>query len=626
MDIILLPGLWLPATIWDAVADRAAGARPPTGPVALPGVDDGVADRTCSTTSSPPRSPPSMLPTGRSSSATRRASTLAWLVADRRPEAVAGVVMVGGFPSAPGAAYADFFPVVDGVMAFPGWEPFDGPDTADLDDAPLVTGSPASPCPCPAASPRATVRLLDERRFAVPVTLVCPEFDPDAGPRLDRRPATSPSWPGPSASRSSTSTAATGRWSRARSSWPACSTRPRPGDRGGAWRSPSSARCRDLGPVRRTGRAQQRDLRRLLVHRLPPRGPASAASTSGRSSRIGCSRATPTPRWSSTTRASPRAGASRQPRELPTIKHKRVYLAGPAPAARLAHHLLLGRPEASWPGRCPRRTRRGPRTDRRPRRWPRRGDPRGDRRTRGARPFPVHRDRRAVRGVRLRTAAPGRQARLDRQPHRRTTSVASLRASVPHGRRVPRPGAGRRRRGPARRVGDHGRRDPGRDGASPPRLRPRPTPALRGRRAHAGRRRAPRPHARLAGRDRDQEHRVVPQRQVARGDVAGSRCHQGSTHAGPPRSRRSRRHAEVRVHRCARRAGTGVGARDRSTRRSGCAGQEAAVVPRRRDHQPRHPDGRDQGRACHGPADAGRPRRRRRRRGALLRSCRERAR
>ena len=51
-----------------------------------------------------------------------------------------------------------------------------------------------------------------------------------------------------------------------------------------------------------------------------------------------------------------------------------------------------------------------------------------------------------------------------------------------------------------------------------------PAPALRGRRADADRRRPPRPHARLAGRHRDQEHRVVPQRQVARRDVAGARA------------------------------------------------------------------------------------------------------
>ena len=100
----------------------------------------------------------------------------------------------------------------------------------------------------------------------------------------------------------------------------------------------------------------------------------------------------------------------------------------------------------------------------------------------------------------------------------------TLMLRLPHRRRVARPGAGRDRRGPARRAADHGRGDPGRDGPAPARLRPRPAPEVRAGRADAARRRAPRPHARLAGRHRDQEHRVVPQRQVARGDVAGARA------------------------------------------------------------------------------------------------------
>ena len=50
-----------------------------------------------------------------------------------------------------------------------------------------------------------------------------------------------------------------------------------------------------------------------------------------------------------------------------------------------------------------------------------------------------------------------------------------------------------------------------------------PAPALRGRRADADRRGAPRPHAGVAGRHRDRQQRVGAQRQVARGDVAGAR-------------------------------------------------------------------------------------------------------
>ena len=42
--------------------------------------------------------------------------------------------MIGGFPQADGDSYASFFPIENGVMPFPGWEPFEGADSADIDD------------------------------------------------------------------------------------------------------------------------------------------------------------------------------------------------------------------------------------------------------------------------------------------------------------------------------------------------------------------------------------------------------------------------------------------------------------------------------------------------------------
>ena len=52
---------------------------------------------------------------------------------------------------------------------------------------------------------------------------------------------------------------------------------------------------------------------------------------------------------------------------------------------------------------------------------------------------------------------------------RRPASSLDRDASLPHRRRVARPGPGRDRRGSARRAGDHGRGDPGRDGPPPAR-------------------------------------------------------------------------------------------------------------------------------------------------------------
>lgn len=106
------------------------------------------------------------------------AASLAWLAADARPEKVAPAIMIGGFPATDGQPYADAFPRRDGVVPFPGWEPFEGPDAADLDEAARQRIA-ATAIPVPEGVATGVVRLRDERRFDVPVVLICPEFTPD---------------------------------------------------------------------------------------------------------------------------------------------------------------------------------------------------------------------------------------------------------------------------------------------------------------------------------------------------------------------------------------------------------------------------------------------------------------
>ncbi|HEX6918489.1 MAG TPA: alpha/beta hydrolase [Phycicoccus sp.] len=176
MDLILVAGLWMPVSVWDDVAHEltALGHRPL--PLPLPGVDDDRAEATLDDQlgalldAVDAAEHPYVV--GHSA-----ASGLAWLAADRRPDTVSGVALVGGFPNADGEVYADLFPVEEGVMPFPGWEPFEGPDAADL-DAPTRERLAASARPVPAGVSRGVVHLHDERRFGVPVTLVCPEFSP----------------------------------------------------------------------------------------------------------------------------------------------------------------------------------------------------------------------------------------------------------------------------------------------------------------------------------------------------------------------------------------------------------------------------------------------------------------
>lgn len=105
------------------------------------------------------------------------ACTLAWMAADARPDKVARVVMIGGFSAGDGDKYADFFDLTDGVMPFPGWEAFEDADVADLDPETRRRMADAV-IAVPGTVTKGVVHLRDERRLAVPVTLICPEFSP----------------------------------------------------------------------------------------------------------------------------------------------------------------------------------------------------------------------------------------------------------------------------------------------------------------------------------------------------------------------------------------------------------------------------------------------------------------
>jgi len=177
VDILLVAGLWLDGSAWKDVVPAldALGHHPV--PLTLPGQGDGAVsatldDQVAAVLAAVDSASGKPVVVGHSA-----ACTLAWLAADARPEKVAKVVLIGGFPSADGQRYADFFQPTDGVVPFPGWGPFEGPDSADLDDEARRMFASAA-IPVPEGVTRAVVRLTDERRFDVPIVLVCPEFTP----------------------------------------------------------------------------------------------------------------------------------------------------------------------------------------------------------------------------------------------------------------------------------------------------------------------------------------------------------------------------------------------------------------------------------------------------------------
>ena len=177
MDIVLVAGLWLDGSAWDAVvpALEAAGHRPV--PLTLPGQGDGrrsatLDEQVAAVLAAVDASPGKPLVVGHSA-----ACTLAWLAADARPEKVAKAALIGGFPASGGQPYFGGFETTDGVLPFPGWGPFEGPDSADLDED-TKRRIAAAAIPVPEGVTKGVVHLADERRFDVPVVLVCPEFTP----------------------------------------------------------------------------------------------------------------------------------------------------------------------------------------------------------------------------------------------------------------------------------------------------------------------------------------------------------------------------------------------------------------------------------------------------------------
>ncbi|RSM48488.1 alpha/beta hydrolase [Actinoplanes sp. ATCC 53533] len=174
-QIVLLGGLWLDGSAWTGVESELGKRGRHAVPVTLPGQGDGnssatLADQVTAVLAAVDAEPGGSVVVGHSV-----ACTLAWLAADARPGRVAKVVLIGGFPVSDGQPYADFFEITDGVMPFPGWEPFDGADAADLDEQARRTFAAAA-IPVPEGVARGVVRLTDERRFDVPVVVVCPEF------------------------------------------------------------------------------------------------------------------------------------------------------------------------------------------------------------------------------------------------------------------------------------------------------------------------------------------------------------------------------------------------------------------------------------------------------------------
>jgi pimeloyl-ACP methyl ester carboxylesterase len=178
MDIILIPGFWLDASSWDDITPALEKAGHRTHALTLPGMESADADRSglglrdhvdYVVAAVDALDGPVVL-VGHSGG-----GAVAHAVVDARPDRIARVVYVDSAPLGPGGVINDELPVVDGEIPLPDWNVFEDEDLVDLTPD-LRDAFRARAIPTPKGVAYDKQVLTDERRFDVPVTMICCEF------------------------------------------------------------------------------------------------------------------------------------------------------------------------------------------------------------------------------------------------------------------------------------------------------------------------------------------------------------------------------------------------------------------------------------------------------------------
>jgi pimeloyl-ACP methyl ester carboxylesterase len=177
MDVVLVPGFWLDASSWAEVTPPLVAAGHRVHPLTLPGTgsvgDDRsgirLIDHVAAVVSVVDALGGPVVLVGHSGG-----GDIAHAVADARPESVGRVVYVDSGPLGPGESINDRLPVVGGEIPLPDWDEFPEAMTAGLTPR-LRAEFRARAVPQPARVASDPLRLTDDRRYDVPITVICCE-------------------------------------------------------------------------------------------------------------------------------------------------------------------------------------------------------------------------------------------------------------------------------------------------------------------------------------------------------------------------------------------------------------------------------------------------------------------
>ncbi len=178
MQLVLIPGFWLDGDSWAPITDALRAAGRDVHPLTLPGkrrgdttlAGIGLRTHVDAVLALVDVMQGPVVLVGHSGG-----GTIAWQVADARPERIARVVLVDALPMPSGTSINTELPVDGDAVPLPDWGVFEPEDLIDLDDA-LRARFRAIAVPEPKGVAHEPTILTDERRFAVPVTVIACQF------------------------------------------------------------------------------------------------------------------------------------------------------------------------------------------------------------------------------------------------------------------------------------------------------------------------------------------------------------------------------------------------------------------------------------------------------------------